>query len=151
MPSILQGRDRKGANPSPTGSSVADVHHPEHDEGTGETHSHLVSHGDGTHHIEHEDGTQTDHPHIGHALMHLAAKHSEGMHHHTHADGMGGEHTTHTAAHGEGPMDGEHHGPITHANASEVGEHLKQFFDEEAAEPDEGGEMEGKSGGRDYD
>lgn len=127
MPSILQGGGKpKGATGRETPENA---HQPQHDINTGEVHSHLVSHGDGTHHIEHEDGSRTDHEHIGHALMHLAGKHSEGMHHHTHSDGMGGGHTVHTAAHGQEPE-----GPHDHENLESVKDGLDKFFNEEENE-----------------
>ena len=147
MSSILQGRDREAKRPGT--SDAPDEHQSMHDSGTGETHSHLVSHGDGTHHIEHEDGSRTDHEHIGHALMHLAGKHSEGMHHHTHHDGMGGGHTVHKASHG-----GEAEGPEEHENLESVKDGMDDFFGGEG-EPEEAGTMEHKAGGakeqKDYD
>lgn len=141
MASIMQGGKKSGM-----GSAAADMHHPEHDMDTGETRSTLVSHSDGSHHIEHEDGSTTDHPHIGHALMHMAGKHSDGMHHHTHHDGMGGNFTTHHAAHG-----GEPEGPHDHENLESVKDGLNQFFGEEEKEGDWGGK-DGESGseGKDY-
>lgn len=148
MPSILQGGGKaKGATGHET---PEDTHHPEHDMDTGETRSTMVSHGDGSHHIEHEDGSTTEHPHIGHALMHLASKHSDGMHHHAHSDGMGGGHTVHTAAHGEGPEHSEEHGPHEHENLESVKHGMDRFFNEEEGEEnDEAGKAEGKSGGSD--
>ncbi len=145
MASILQGG--KGGATMPVHEPAADEHMPQGGGDGGEAHSHLVSHGDGTHHIEHEDGTQTDHPHIGHALMHLAGKHSEGMHHHTHSDGLGGGHTTHTSEHG-----GEPEGPHEHPDAEGAAEHLKQFFGEEAQEPEHQAHGKAESSeGKDYD
>lgn len=150
MASILQGRTPERGPAVDARSAPAGEHAPE---GGGVAHSHLVSHGDGTHHIEHEDGSQTEHPHIGHALMHLASKHSEGMHHHTHSDGMGGGHTVHTAAHGEGPAHSEEHGPHEHENLESVKNGMDQFFGEEEQEGEGGGERDGEktSEGKDYD
>lgn len=142
MASILQG----GKRPMPAQPAPAEEHEPMHGGGEGESRSTLVSHGDGTHHIEHEDGSQTDHEHIGHALMHLAGKHSDGLHHHAHSDGMGGGITSHTSEHG-----GEPEGPTEHANVHELHQHLNKFFNEEEAEPEEGGGSEGTSEkGKDY-
>lgn len=149
MPSILQGRGKE-SKPMPS-HAAADEHMPEHTGNTGETRSHLVSRGDGSHSIEHEDGSVTEHPHIGHALMHLAAKHSEGMHHHTHSDGMGGGHTVHTAAHGEGPGHSEEHGPHDHENLESVKSGMDQFFNEEENEGSEDGKDGEASDGKDWE
>lgn len=97
--------------------------------GASESGGHSIhDNGDGTFHSMSAEGERTEHPTAGHAAAHFLGKHGEeGKHAVSSHDGF--SHTSHQVETG-----GEVQGPHDHESTESLGEHLRQFFDEEANE-----------------
>ena len=119
--------DKNRPAPKPKASGLG--HMPAMGGGESEEGGHSIHpHGDGTFHSVSAEGERTEHPTAGHAAAHFLGKHGEeGKHAVVSHDGF--EHTSHQVESG-----GEVEGPHVHPDAEALGEHLKQFFDEEAHE-----------------